>query len=1840
MSYFRHQQRLKPLHGYIKRDIDELIIKNIEETKASVICLQATAGAGKTTLVNNIKDYLPQASVSITYDCYGGGAFLQYGERRHLADVAIPQICNTLAVECGTDWIIDRPNKDYEWWRFLSKRLENAANYVKAQNPKAVVAIIIDAADNSIIAAQRFKEEPFLKGLLSQPLPENIYLIITTRIERKHLIPFGTGVKEFTLPEFTLPESTSHVRAVFPEATDDKCREFHLLTHKNPRMQAYMLSSADTIDEILGKIKPVGKTIDMLFKEFIDAAEAQYSSMVDIAVLFSALIKLPRPIPEAVLCGICKISADMLKSISSDCHFGFYISNNKVYFKDEDFETYLRNCYENDTNAVCYIADYMYHNRFENSYCMRFLHIFLDEAGRFSDLVEISLNENVDTANIGIAQKNQIMQERIRYALKQPEMLHVENRATACKLIYKLIDYNANDGTLKETLYNAPDECALYCDELSLYNLFHTDSNSIDALSKAALVFSQMPTYKEEAKQYIRNYMASITVYFNQPEESRNYQFRPGTVDIINIADAFLKLGENDRAIQWIKGWRPQKATTKYVYQLMIKLLEYGRSEMSESLLQYYWTSPNKLAIVSAYISVGKEPPQTYVESLLKLFNRMETIPENRFNIEQLILFMEYMFRSQDGKETVSHLINKFHMEVLFSRVPSFYNQDESNELSLKIRYYLLKHLNNKLPKDYSKFWKERVPSESEIITQNQKDNNKKSIMQILEYLFPIYCFRLQCLKSDKKEELLELCKNVLSKMEHALWNMYSYDRFKLLEMGILVFTESISLSSILNQKEIKEQVIKVLKVVNTSPEFKIELLDKLVYNKCASQAALYVLSKIDSAYGRYPASAKEMTEVYLKCARIGNVIDKEVGKKYFYKAIECTNGMDYESYRKIYLYKVLAESLNKDGSIYPEMFFKVVRLSEDFCRKISDTKNFPFEEALSAATLLDKQSIWGAVCRLDDRDSHEGFSLQETVSIILKTLIEKNLISAEDAVALFGLLLPDFSYQYNDLVDMLLQKMQKYSPDRQKPILEILNHDILYNIPLDEKGDRSHCMISYLDSIVVSPKLDTKKIRDMDAFLQGIGTQSIQQKKSNINKKDKPNVRHNILKGVVVSSDILGEQLKELKGEERIVFIQEWFESLASNEYVSALSCLLEVISSEGYYLNTGTMLDVVANLVDSIELWPQVKEWRCNKINQKHFLYEFMGELLYLYHSDDHLFKTLLRVFPIDENILFEVILEYVSNNVQSFDEQLVKAICKMSAALSSEDVYEFLEWCLNIEMSRVHPFSGDNENFMPDLLEKESMEDGIAKFIWRLFGHADKGVRCKASHVLLRFYLLGDMKKIERISKLYEMPLSLCYMDKDNYFFVDSARLWFLATCLRIAKSSPQALVPLYDFFKSIACTQEDIHALQRRAARNICLELPSEYNETDRCQLLECDQCKEGHVQELPIYERENSERDKKWKFDFDTMDTLRYWYDNLAELFLCTQEEIATACDYFIAEFGITNDCVKEWRQKYLSNNDYAKTSNSHGSIPTIETLEKYAEWHSMFYVADKFRKEKFPAKDSYLTYEQWIESYLPGKEGFWSFEFRNHIPFIPFLWEFNKLTKNEPEQEYYIPENLIDSLIDNDLGITLCMDYHAKMEQSFQYITIESAFVDEKNRGEFIDEIQKPNKELWDYYYKEEPYGIASSFLTYPTCDVILTFSSYALDMKDLLLKEYSFIPNIKGLSDDFAKYLSVTQQEQILNSMVYNSASAIVHTYYWSEPENESGYEKNSTYGQLVNIDKDCLQNVLNDRKQAIAFMVSVSFHDDEYHFYGRPSKPVKKKYLYIYDKDGNREMVYCKED
>ncbi|GLC79422.1 hypothetical protein [Lacrimispora brassicae] len=1823
------------LDTYIERDIKNDIAKCIQENKKKVICLQATAGAGKTTFVSHLHNVLPKESVMVLYDCYGGGSFLQPGERRHLTEIAIPQICNTLAIECGTDWIVGRLSKEYEYWRMMNDRLEKAVSYVKKQNPSAAVVIIIDAADNSMVAANVFKEECFLQGLLKQTLPDGVWIIVTTRIERQQLIPFGDEAEVINLPPFELSESSHHILSIFPDATDVQCEEFHLLTDRNPRLQSYMLSEASSIDEMLLQIKPKGKTMDSLFKEFINATKKQYESLVDIEILFSALINLPRPIPATMLCELCSITFDTLLSMSVECRRGFYIADSFIFLKDEDFETYLRTCYEGNKIAIKRIADYMYQNRVINSYCARYLHIFMDKADYFDGLVQIALNEKIDASAIGIAEANQIMKQRIQYVLKRREMHIPQNRLLACKLVYRLIDYNAKEEALKELLLSAPDETVMYCDELSVYNTFYTDSNDFDSLGKAALVFSRLPIHQTLSQQYIKSYIAAIRVYYNKNEDDRGYHSRPRTEDIINIAEAMLRLGENEKAVDWICGWNPRKAATKFVYKLFQKLLKYDYCELCEVLLLQKWSSPNKLAIACAYISLGKTPPQLYTDNLLKLFNRMTAIPESRFSRKQLLMFVEYILYMEDAKGIVSDIINKFSIEFQFSSVPSLYREDEQEELSDALRYYALCHVSKGLSTNSEDFWKINTNSE-----QPQSKDKKKSITQMVDFLLPLYVFRLICIQKSESGNSLAICKETLSKLDRSSWSFRSYDKHKLFEIGLLVFAESICSEQSLNQREIKELIDKTLNIGNTSPQFKLELLKKLICNERAYQAGVAVLEEINATYEKYPASAKEMAEVYLSCAQMGRRINKGLGAKYFAKAIECTKGLEYESYRKIYLYKTLAEKIYKDDTDNPVLAYRIIRLSEDFCRKIGDTKNFPYYESFSAASLLSPVSIWGALCRMDDRDNYDGFSLQDTVPIVLGTLIETNQISIENAVALMGLLLPDLSSQYNDLVDVILKRISQFTPGQQKPVLEILIHDVLFNIPMDEKKYRSQCIVKYLDSNMSSPELNTDKIRAMGSFFKTLETQNRNYDNNRSDAHSEVNINKYVDESNIVSQQALEKRLIKLNTTDREKFVKEWLEKLLPNGYTEALTWLFELISHDYYRLGGTKILRIIADFVDSVKAWPQIDEWRNDIQKQKHYLQAFSRELLHLYNGYDDEFRTILHVFPADAATQYNAFLEYVSNHIELYDEQLVKAICRMSVALSVDEAEELLKWTSEIEMGKIHPASGDNESYKPETEENENFNSSVACFIWRLLGHKDKGVRCKAAHVLLRSYLLNDARIVIQISELYFQPLSLKYLNKNNYFFVESARLWYLATCLRIGKANAKLLISLYAFFKSIACDEGVVHALHRRIARDICLQVAPYCEPHDLEKLSICDQCKssDSHMKKMSYYQLECKDRTQNWKFDFDTMDTLPYWYDDLAGMFSCTEEKIATECDYFVAQFKITSQNAREWSKQHLHQDDYSKTYNDHGAIPTVETLEKYAEWHSMFYVADKYRQNKEQIQDEDSSYEDWLNKYLPGKSGFWCFEFRNHIPLIPFLWDFTKTVENKPERQYFIPSDLAFSIIDHALGISLNMEYFISFQQSNRHIRIESAFVEKKNIDSLVAEMEKHYTALSHFYFEEDEYEDEEQPdpVIYPSCDVITTFPDYALDKKDLLLKDYLTTSNyLVGVSHDLAKQLSVTLEEQILHSRIYNVDDFPVQAYHWSEPEDESGYEKHTTYGNMVIMKKECLLDTLEKRNQVIIFEVSISFEDDSYKFYGTPSKPAKEKKLFSLEIDNKSSEV-----
>lgn len=137
---------------------------------------------------------------------------------------------------------------------------------------------------------------------------------------------------------------------------------------------------------------------------------------------------------------------------------------------------------------------------------------------------------------------------------------------------------------------------------------------------------------------------------------------------------------------------------------------------------------------------------------------------------------------------------------------------------------------------------------------------------------------------------------------------------------------------------------------------------------------------------------------------------------------------------------------------------------------------------------------------------------------------------------------------------------------------------------------------------------------------------------------------------------------------------------------YTTSLSWLMDFIVNDYYKFGTSKIFSIISSFIDDVKAWPQIYEWRNNVQRQKYFLNAFSREFLHLYGGYENLRREMLDIFPANELVQYEAVLDHVANHIELYDEQLVKAICIMSHVLSLEDTKELLQWALEIE-TKIH-------------------------------------------------------------------------------------------------------------------------------------------------------------------------------------------------------------------------------------------------------------------------------------------------------------------------------------------------------------------------------------------------------------------------------------------------------------------------------------------------------------------------------------------------------------------------
>ncbi len=190
-------------------------------------------------------------------------------------------------------------------------------------NPGALLAIVIDAADNAAVIADEMGQRSFINGLIREEFEENVRLVVTSRTERMDLLALPADYQDLPLHGFDLEETRAHLRVAYPDVIPADVSEFHARTSHNPRVQATVLDATADIHEALAWLAPnpasPAAALDSLIeRQVAEVRDRQHGSANEVDAICVGLAALRPMIPVRVLAGLASVHESIVLSFVSD----------------------------------------------------------------------------------------------------------------------------------------------------------------------------------------------------------------------------------------------------------------------------------------------------------------------------------------------------------------------------------------------------------------------------------------------------------------------------------------------------------------------------------------------------------------------------------------------------------------------------------------------------------------------------------------------------------------------------------------------------------------------------------------------------------------------------------------------------------------------------------------------------------------------------------------------------------------------------------------------------------------------------------------------------------------------------------------------------------------------------------------------------------------------------------------------------------------------------------------------------------------------------------------------------------------------------------------------------------------------------------------------------------------------------------------------------------------------------------------------------------------------------------------------------------------------------------
>ena len=1601
------------------RDQEEEFSRRIIENKSHPIVIHADGGVGKSALARRLCNHMPDHSVAVLYDCFGNGEYRNVTKRRDEHRVGLVQIANELASLKLCDPLIPtRHATAAEYLKAFIFRLTQSIEVLKGSNPNAKLVLFIDAADNAELAAEEFQERAsFARDLIRQQLPEGVVLVFLSRSHRVEKLDPPNECIELKLRAFSETETSNLLKMHFHDATSHDINEFHRLSSQNPRVQATALNCNQTLSEILLKLGPYPINVEDAIKNIFEQSIAKLLDNVPNAeasqlnALCEALAALRPFIPIEVLSLTSGLSASAIRTFVHELGRPLTLTGDAVQFFDEPSETWFRETYKPNEEKLVKFIRAIESLASKNSYVASALPQLMLEAGQYSELIDLVLNDG-GLPNASPVEKRNVSLQRFQFALKAA--LRKVQYDDAAKLALKSGGEVAGKDRVQSLIqantylisHLLP---AQQLREMVSQNKFSTNWHGGHHAYSACLLSGCTETL-DESRGYLRLAYKWVEYWSRLSKEERRYSMIDIN-EIVELAMSELYLHGADSFVRRLARWKPKHLAYQVSSIVFQHLVELGKYELIDEVVAHSLKKQNlPIAAIDAQSEVLKYPPSNVVVAAL---GRLEKFARQMPNFHWGTSYKCSLLSIVNSVVRAAIATSATHygelVDILNSYIPSpenfFFDPHSSEPQFTILRANCLRAALQDQTVKLSDLVKEEVIQQMES-SGHSGNSETEALLKYIDMVLPWHEFWVQALlRKVDLDELDPTIDKLITATQKLMSNYYQDERLlsgviSSLWIEILIMTEPtpermnkfVEWKVSLNQNLFTPTLMKLVRLCASS----------VAYSDHAYTFAQEAYQIIDE--GRMNAENK--IDSFMDISRSIYSLSPDEANIYLEKAVEVAGRAGEENLNRWEAFLELAVRAAAPVHPQPELCYRLSRAAEVGVDLFGDDKYLGWDKTIEGITKLCPASSFSTLSRWKDR---KFCSADEIMPRTIGQLIELDKISPTAALALIG-------YQYSWSIAEIIQLAMASVEDKQQR--KMLFDQTLRYVQISgansqdwktlvriaaENGWNNWNLSDYLAQSESNERLENKRIdgslKDGESVL------------------DLPKNWDQIFSTLQqYSSELIQVAHKKFLESDPPYYLQqfaeEYFRRIPSGQEKEALEAIFFVPDFNLYDIR-GVYESIPQNWTSRNHIRKKLASIT-ERVCKTHF-HEIRKSAYY----QDLPNETIEKISDVTTAQIDTWVLEAASEvplNLSS--SRLFSLVGLIAPKLTRQQATAVLSYGLDLLEEDMTEKDGDG-SWSLSLQPPETVEASIAGYIWASLASPKTAERWQAAHVICQ---LCAFEEHEILAQLQRFALGC---QQPNPFHASglpiyelSAKLWLLFALQRAVRLGYTNSVLRFEEFIRTACSPTERHLMIRGIGARILLEL--ERNETielgkeelNRLQLINVSKLdvieSDTYLRKFKVVTPSTDNEDDKYYFGYDISD---YWFKSLGRVFGFATAEIENRALRIIRdEFGVPGK--GGWQIDSRHHRDlYGKTAtrHSHGIYPKVEDLAFYHAYNSMMIVAgeliDTEQRHQGQGNDDYDELDEWIAKHsLTRSDSLWLADRRDPDPLEVPRWKFEEVS--------------------------------------------------------------------------------------------------------------------------------------------------------------------------------------------------------------------------------------------